>query len=270
MRFFKDITMRQDGLTLYRVEREHSVLPHSTTRFGPAVWDTYLLECCTGGAGSVTINGTEFPVKGGDCYFLMPGDIIIHTNFANNHRRGVWCSMYGMQIGSWLTQAGISSQQPFAPRESFTAIAVQMEHMMTLEEQGAPGMELKQTACLYNIFAELLSRSRVPQDRSDSIRRAIGLMESCYDKPISVTRLAAEAGLERSYFSTQFKQQTGMSPHQYLTELRLQKACVLMDHGCPVSEAAEAVGIPPENFSRLFKRCMGQTPGAYKARRQSQ
>jgi len=95
-------------------------------------------------------------------------------------------------------------------------------------------------------------------------------METCYHEPLTVEMIAAEVGLERCYFSTQFKAQTGQSPYRYLTQLRIRKACTLMEHtGCSVGKTASAVGIPPENFSRLFKQWMQVTPAQYRRRTQA-
>ena len=127
------------------------------------------------------------------------------------------------------------------------------------------GVPLRQLACMYELFGVLLQCTGAERERSDLIRKAIHMMETCYHEPLSVGVIAAEVGLERCYFSTQFKEQTGLSPYQYLSRLRVRKACVLMEHtGCSVTTASAAVGIPPENFSRLFKRWMGITPAAFR------
>ena len=61
---------REDISVIY-AEREN-VRPGSC--YGPVIRSVYILECCTGGVGSVIINGTEHPISAGCCYMLLPGD----------------------------------------------------------------------------------------------------------------------------------------------------------------------------------------------------
>ena len=90
-------------------------------------------------------------------------------------------------------------------------------------------------------------------------------METNYHNDISVTTLANEIGLERSYFSTVFKAKTGVSPYAYLTSLRIKKAVSLMKEGwLTTGEIASAVGLDPQNFARIFQREHGMSPRQYR------
>lgn len=232
-------------------------------RCGPLVRDNYIVECCTAGYGSAVINGREFPVGPGDCYFLLPGDTVIHTADFKDPRSGVYCGIDGRQFGHYLARAGITSESPFAPPEAFEEITAQVEQMVQMREETDAGAELRRTACIYGILGALL-RGSASANKNVWVQRALGVMEDQYYQPLSVEQLASEVGLERSYFSTLFRQQTGRAPHAYLNSIRVRKACALMEKsGCSVAEAAASVGLDPQNFARLFKRETGKTPKEY-------
>ncbi len=249
-------------MELYLCARDDNLAPG--VRYGPVIRDIYIVECCTGGYGSVIINGTEFPIKSGDCYILFPGDIIVHTASEKEPRRGVWCAVDGIRIASYLKRAGITSCQPFAPKEAFQGITRQIDKMIDLKSDADSGANLRRQSCVYGLFGELLRYSKPASDTDSYIEKALHVIEAKYDRIESVSEIASDIGLERSYFSTLFKAATGASPYRYLSDVRIKKACAIMASGrCKISGVAKAVGIPPENFSRIFKRYTGKTPVEY-------
>ena len=252
--------------------REEPVVCHSGRdenlepgiKFGPVIRDIYIVECCTGGFGSVIINGIEFPVKKGDCYFLFPGDTVIHTASETYPREGVWCAMDGLQIGSVLHKAGITSTAPFAPADAFSDITSAVSRVVDMREENDAGADLRRTALIYTVLGSLMRYTSATSDKNIWVKNAIGIMETEYHESITVEDIAFEIGLDRSYFSTLFKARTGKTPHAYLTSLRIKKACTLMqDKGLSVSEAASSVGLDARNFARLFKKETGYTPRAF-------
>ncbi len=256
------IQERRDEPMLYYCGVDENLTPG--IQYGPVIRDVYVVECCTGGYGAVIINGTEFPVQGGDCYILLPGDTVTHVAADEDPRYGVWCVIDGLQVARTIAGLGITSKNPFLANVVLSEIAAPIEEMVAMRRENYPGIDMRRTACVYNLLAALVRHTPTVADKNTWIQRAIGVIEARYDKPLSVGDLAAEVGLERSYFSTLFKAQTGLSPHAYITSLRIRKACTLMKEGHhPIAEAAASVGLDPKNFSRLFKKETGKTPREY-------
>ena len=149
-----------------------------------------------------------------------------------------------------------------------TSLALaEMEKIYAMKRDNDPGAEFRRTACLYNILGEIM-RNSAESSRDILIQKAVDIMESRYFEDLSVEDLSREVGLERSYFTTFFKERTGFSPHRYLTRLRIQKACALMaQEDLAAFEVAKSVGLDARNFFRLFKKEMGLTPLQYKKRK---
>lgn len=252
---------RQEMPVLCHCDYDRDLTPG--IRYGPLIRNVYIFECNKAGYGSVIINGREFPVRPGDCYILLPGDTVTHTTDTKEPRSGVYCSVDGLQVGWALEQAGITSENPYAPAELFHQLTEQVEALVQMRGDSDPGAEMRRTGHICS-FLGILLRNSMTLGGTDWLDRVIGHMETNYFQPISVEDLAKEAYLERSYFSVRFKAETGQSPHAYLTSLRIRKACMLMTQNrCSVAKAAELVGLDGRNFARLFKKETGMTPRQY-------
>ena len=252
---------RTDEPRLLLCDKDRDIAPGAI--YGPVIRDIYILECCISGGGSVIINDREYPFGVGDSYVLLPGDKVAHYADPKDSRVCLWCAIDGLRLGEIFTRAGVSGVAPLLPRSVFGELCEIMEEMLAMRTDNDAGAELRRTAAVYRILGAIL-RDKATTDKNIWVEKAIGIMEAKYNLDMSVSDLAREVGLDRSYFSTLFKSVTGMSPHAYLSSLRVRKACVLIkERGMSVSAAAEAVGLDSQNFARVFKRVTGKSPRDY-------
>ena len=94
------------------------------------------------------------------------------------------------------------------------------------------------------------------------------IAENYGNSDFSLNMIAGYIGVSPSYFSSIFKQGTGQSFIEYLTKVRIDRACELLR--CTTlrtSEIGEQVGYSdPHYFSTAFKKIMGQSPKEFKTR----
>ncbi|MEQ8291168.1 MAG: AraC family transcriptional regulator [Roseovarius sp.] len=97
-------------------------------------------------------------------------------------------------------------------------------------------------------------------------RRCVDLMRARLSEDISLDELAAEARLSPFHFARSFKQSFGMPPRLYLTRLRLEKACELLEHtALGITEIALEVGYSSNQvLARVFFKHMRVTPSEYR------
>ena len=83
--------------------------------------------------------------------------------------------------------------------------------------------------------------------------------------------LAAQVGLSPYHFLREFARCVGVTPHAYLTQLRINHARRLLLEGSSISDAALASGFADQaHLTREFRRALAITPGRYlKARKRS-
>jgi AraC-like DNA-binding protein len=89
-------------------------------------------------------------------------------------------------------------------------------------------------------------------------------MRAHLSETVSLDEMAAAACLNRFHFLKLFKEMRHITPHQFLTKLRLDEAHQQLKSGnVSVSEACYAVGFQsPASFSHLFKKAYGCAPSA--------
>jgi len=98
------------------------------------------------------------------------------------------------------------------------------------------------------------------------VARAVRFIEQRFAEPLSVDRIAHEAGMSASALHEHFKQATSLSPMQFVKKLRLHHAHTLLLGGAGSGEVAFEVGYnSPSQFSREFKRLFGVSPSAVHA-----
>jgi AraC family transcriptional regulator len=98
--------------------------------------------------------------------------------------------------------------------------------------------------------------------------RAIERLRSDSDADVSLAALASDAGLSRFHFCRAFKESTGLSPHAWLRQHRLEQAMnMLRDPDASVVSVAAALGYASQTaFAAAFKRLTGETPSDWRRR----
>jgi AraC-like DNA-binding protein len=99
-----------------------------------------------------------------------------------------------------------------------------------------------------------------PRDRS-LLERTMALMHARYDEELRLEELAGAVGLTTFQLIGLFKRTTGLTPHSFLTQIRLNAACRRLRRGTPIAETASLAGFYDQSaLTKHFKRYYGITP----------
>src|SRR5690242_5890667 len=100
------------------------------------------------------------------------------------------------------------------------------------------------------------------------LMRAIERLRSESDADVSLAALAAEAGLSRFHFCRAFRESTGLSPHAWLRQHRLEQAMnMLRDTDESVVSIAATLGYSSQTaFAAAFRKLTGETPSDWRRR----
>ena len=123
----------------------------------------------------------------------------------------------------------------------------------------------------YIVGLLLDAMERIRADRNwgmmTNIASALKLIQTRFSDPdFSLSEAAQEAGMSTTYFSKCFKDETGVSFTEYLTNLRMNKAAQLLkNQGAKVYEVAQDVGYNEySHFTKLFKKQFQLSPKDYR------
>lgn len=100
---------------------------------------------------------------------------------------------------------------------------------------------------------------------ADRLRRVQNFIRANLGKGISLSDMADAVALSPVHFSRQFKRSIGQTPHQFLLAERVMQAKRLLHGDLPIAEIAYQCGFShQEHLTKLFRRELGITPGAYR------
>lgn len=90
--------------------------------------------------------------------------------------------------------------------------------------------------------------------------------EHIEDPDFNVERMASEVGVSRAHLHRKMKDLVGMTPSDYIRNIRLKRACELLQRGdIEVTQVAYKIGFTSQShFSSHFKRYTGFSPSEYR------
>jgi AraC family transcriptional regulator len=101
------------------------------------------------------------------------------------------------------------------------------------------------------------------------LRRVKEYMEAHLQDNLSLDQLASETRYSRGHFLRMFQAATGMTPHQYLTKRRIERAKRILrdEEGTSLIDIAARCGFSSQShMTRVFREQTGVTPSAFKRR----
>jgi len=118
---------------------------------------------------------------------------------------------------------------------------------------------------LIALLGELLLPAPPPQPSPpDWLAPLLVQLQNRSDTAWSLEEMAQQARLSRYHFIRVFRTHTGLTPHAYLLDCRVNQARTLLQKGFPLSEMAYQLGFSDQShFQRAFRERVSVTPGEY-------
>ena len=141
-------------------------------------------------------------------------------------------------------------------------IALELETLQTLQ---AETQFWEILSLLIKKHADQQIQESALASASLQIQRTCDLIRDQFQDDLTLSILADKAHLSPFHFLRLFQKETGMPPHQYLIQYRIQKAKALIRQNQSLVQTALETGFADQShFNRHFKRIVGISPGKYR------
>lgn len=241
--------------------------------YGSSVKDCYCIHAVQSGTGTLHINGQELHPKGGQLFLLKEGEFAEYMADEENPWRYCWVGFKGDEAKDLCERIGFTDG--IYCIDSRVEISEFYDLIYRMHEK--PEMnyvnDLRRRGLLLEFLALAISSgtgTERPQMQNRNapevyVKLAAEFIRHNYGT-ITVNDAVEYVGFSRSYFSTLFRQQMGMSLQEYLMKCRIQGSKDLLEKTeLSVQEIARRAGYDnPMNFSRAFKGSCGVSPMNYR------
>ncbi|MGP0174940.1 AraC family ligand binding domain-containing protein [Pseudomonas sp. NCHU5208] len=255
---------------LGKVELLHA--QYRQQRFAPHVHEGYVFTVIESGAQRFRHRGGDHLAAAGSMVLINPDEL--HTGSRAHEQGWRYRGFYPQPeaVASVLAELDIfTGGLPGFPISVLqdAQVARAFIELHRLSEQGASALQ-QQLAWREALLLLFRRHARVAAPRTagrepQAVARARELLSEHLAEPPSLEALAGQVGLSPFHFARVFRRATGLPPHAWLKQRRLEQARALLREGCaPLSVAMQLGFADQSHLSRQFKQAYGIAPGEYR------
>lgn len=236
----------------------------------PHYADTIEVLLCCDVIGDIYINGEKFTLGGKQVFYIPPR--VVHSVFYK--KSNGYVKVLKINVEHLKSMLNIDELLKYERKDFYCLPASppcfnELCGIADVFQYSENILEVCQSILqLFYLLAYYAGKSNIITSKnglnSHNLRKIILWTENNYLRKISLDEAANVVGYEKHYFCNKFKSLTGISYINYVNNLRIQYACLLLENGHSVSSVCDKCNF--ENLSyfiQLFKKNVGVTPKMY-------
>lgn len=230
----------------------------------------YLFQYTVSGFGHFRLGELTHEIHAGTAFLAeIPGDHHYGLPLTSDH----WSFYFVLFRQQHLQELWTQFLQTVGATPSFEQTSAVVRTLQSLYAEARSNRiqnSFQASSLLYRFMMELLQSGTVQQQERTNwplqIKQAAAFMEAEFHRLQSLDDVAGAAALSKYYFTRMFTQTTGVSPMDYVTKLRIEKAVdLLRNTSLSVEEIARAVGYSSGSyFSKVFRSRVGFPPADFR------
>lgn len=227
--------------------------------------DYHLITFISKGKGTFEIEDKVYELKENQLFIIPAGYWFRYTADATNPWRYSWIGFLGIK-SNFIYQAAEKHQFVYDCED-----AGHYESMIAAildSSEDSFSSFLKINGLMYGLLGDLTEEIGILNQSSNQQLSTLArhYMDLHYHDQILMSDVADFVGVHPNYLANIFKKETGISPKQYLSNLRIKKAKeLLLETKDSVSLISQSVGFTDSlSFSKFFKKETGGSPLQYR------
>jgi len=240
--------------------------------FGPAIRDLYMIHFIHSGKGYFRLGNEEFYLKAGDAFVIWPNTVTYYCADLEEPWHYSWVGFSGTKAEFYLSETALTIESPTLKCTVPEFVGQYFKDMMKTRNL-LRSREIHLLGIFYLLLSHLVENvtdvyGYKPSSlgKLDYMDKSVEFIKSNYSKKISILDIAKHVGIDRKYLCTLFKKALKTSPHRFLLNIRMDKACELMyNKYLSIGDISRSVGYEDSLlFSKMFKRYKGLSPSKFR------
>ena len=236
------------------------------------IMDEYQIIYITNGEGVFeSINCGQQLIKQGTILFLFPGE---WHRFRPNSETGwdeFWVGFKGNIIENLEDHHFISKDNAVLEIGLHDTLIQLFIAIIEKTRAELTGYQPLVSGIVMHLLGEIHSLTKQQHFQGEDITESIInqariIFRTNIEQDLAIEKIAGDLNVSYAWFRKAFKAYTGIAPHQYLLQLKIEKAkTLLLDQSKTIKEIASVLNFESAfYFSKLFKEKIGMSPDLYR------
>ena len=214
-----------------------------------------------------SIGNKTYELVPGDLFIICPGMEHYYQADVNNPYEYYWIGFHGLEAKRILQEIQmLNGDYVIHPSHNLEYL---FKEFRNLKDRTKKSKYLALSK-LYEIFSVISEDNEIKNEdestNKDILSQVMKYIQNNYSKPLKVEEMAKKFGISRSNLYRLFKDQMNLSVSEYILNVRLTEACLLLKNPLLRNyQVVEQCGFSDyNNFLKTFKKKYGITPRHYR------